>query len=255
MAYPDPEGAVDRLLAAITSENPIACFVDHQQTAHTLWRVQNPEWIDAVQIAMCGKPLIIVDGHHRYEAALQYRREQPHCAGASRIMMTFVNLYSPGLRTLAAHRMVAELESFDADGLVRLATPIGSVDDLKGRWATTPAGRVGFGLALRGGLWRLELDLPEGALNLTVLHQRLLNDVLGITPDAINRQQFVTYCRGIDSAITQVETGAAQAAFLVEPLRVEQVARLALSGATLPQKSTDFYPKLASGVTIYRLDD
>ena len=107
---------------------------------------------------------------------------------------------------------------------------------------------------MTGGLWYVELDRPDGALNLTVLHERILNDVLGITPDAINRQRFVTYCRGIDAAIAQVETAAAQATFLVEPLRVEDVARLALSGATLPQKSTDFYPKLASGLTIYRLD-
>src|SRR4051812_3801359 len=110
MTYPDPAGAVDRLLDGVVSADPLARFTDHQQTTHTPWRVDDRDWIAAVQIAIADKPLVIVDGHHRYEAALQYRRERPDCPGARRIMMMFVNLHSGGLRTLAAHRVVAGLE-------------------------------------------------------------------------------------------------------------------------------------------------
>jgi uncharacterized protein (DUF1015 family) len=255
VAYPDPASGVDALLERGVRTDPLANFVDHQQTKHTLWRVTDPTWIDAVRNAMEGKPLIIVDGHHRYEAALQYRRERPDCPAARRIMMNFVNLHSPGLRTLAAHRLIAGLARFATADLLRIAKPLPSIEALRIAWTISPPGNVSFGMALRGGLWQIELERPQGALNLEVLHQRILNDILGITPDAINRQQFVTYCRGTEAAVAQVESGAAQVAFLVEPLRVEDVARLALSGATLPQKSTDFYPKLASGLTIYRFDD
>jgi uncharacterized protein (DUF1015 family) len=255
MMYSDAPGAVDRLLDAASAMEPIARFADHQQTTHTLWRIEDRDWIDAIQTAMRDKPVVIVDGHHRYEAALAYRRETPDCPAAARIMMTFVNQHSPGLRTLAAHRLVAGMPAFAAAALREMATPLTGVAGLRAAWAATPPGRVGFGVALPGELWYLELAKPEGALNLAVLHQRILNDVLGVTPEAISRQQFVSYCRGIESAMAQVESGAAQGAFMVEPLRVEEVARLALSGATLPQKSTDFYPKLASGLTIYRFDD
>jgi uncharacterized protein (DUF1015 family) len=255
MMYPDPGAEVDRLLDRVTGADPLARFSDRQDTTHTLWRVTDPGWIAGVQHAMSDKPLVIVDGHHRYEAALQYRRERPECPAAGRVMMTFVSQHCPGLRTLAAHRVIAGLPAFDGAGLLRTATPLAAPADLQRAWARTPPDRVGFGIATRGRLSYVELDRQEGALNLTILHDCILNDVLGITPEAINRQQYVSYCRGVDSAIAQVESGAVQAAFLVEALRVEEVARIALSGDTLPQKSTDFYPKLASGLTIYRLDD
>jgi uncharacterized protein (DUF1015 family) len=255
MMYPDPSGTVETLIDAILPEQPTERFTDDQQTLHTLWRVDNPEWIAAIQRAMADKPLIIVDGHHRYEAALRYRDEHPDCPAAGRIMMACVNLHSPGLRTLAAHRVVAGMEPFPMDALLQTSTPLGTAAALEAAWKATPPGRVRFGLALSDGLRLLEVDRPDGALNLTVLHDRILHRILGITPEAIARQRFVTYCRGIGPAIERVTGGQAQAAFLVEPLQVAEVARLAVSGATLPQKSTDFYPKLASGLTMYRFDE
>src|SRR4051794_13947278 len=109
MMYPDPSGLVERLLDEAVIADPLAHFADDQQTTHTLWRVDTRDWIAALQAALRDKPLVIVDGHHRYEAALQYRREQPDFPGAGRIMTTFVNQHSPGLRTLAAHRLVSGL--------------------------------------------------------------------------------------------------------------------------------------------------
>jgi uncharacterized protein (DUF1015 family) len=235
MMYPDAEGAVEGLLEG----EEIAAFGDHQGTEHRVWRVQDGERIAAVQAAMRDRPLVIVDGHHRYEAALRYGRER-------RVMMNFVRMESLGLRTLAAHRVVSGLPGFRAEELMRLGTRVDEVQ------FGAPAGRVRFGIALPGGLWQIELDRAVGELNLTVLHERVLHRVLGITPDAIARREFVAPCRGMETAIGMVESGRAQVAFLVEALEVTEVARLALAGRTLPQKSTDFYPKLASGVTIYR---
>lgn len=239
MMYSDAEGRVEAMLEGGVE---IADFTDYQETNHTLWRIDARERIAAIQDAMRDKPLVIVDGHHRYEAALRYGRE-------SRVMMTCVRIESPGLRTLAAHRVVSRLPHFDRAALEALGTPVASVD------FAAPPGRVRFGMALPGGLWQIELDRPPDTLNLTVLHERVLRDVLGITPDAIARREFVAPCRGMDVAIAKVERGEAQAAFLVEALDVAEVARLALAGRTLPQKSTDFYPKLASGLTVWRFDE
>ena len=234
MMYPDAEGAVEGMLVG---GQVLGEWADPQGTEHAVWRVVDPERIAA---AMRDKPLVIVDGHHRYEAALRYGRER-------RVMMNFVRMESPGLRTLAAHRVVSGLDKFPVGDLVRLGTEVDAVN------FEAPPGRVRFGMALHhGGLWQIELPRSEGELNLTVLHERVLQEVLGITPDAIARREFVAPCRGMDTAIGMVERGEAQVAFLVEALEVAEVARLALAGRTLPQKSTDFYPKLASGVTIYR---
>lgn len=232
MMYPDAEGVVDGLLQG----EELAAFGDHQGTEHSLLRIEDPERIAAVQAAMRDKPLVIVDGHHRYEAALRYGRER-------RVMMAFVPIESPGLRTLAAHRVISTVGEAPAGALIRMGTRVDALD------FAAPVGRVRFGMALhKGGLWQIELDRPEGVLNLTVLHDRILHGVLGITPE------LVRPTRGMDEAIGKVERGEAQAAFLVEPLEVAEVARLALAGKTLPQKSTDFYPKLASGLAIYRFD-
>jgi uncharacterized protein (DUF1015 family) len=268
MLYPDAAGAVEAPLDAATACAPEIEFTDHQRTRHSLWTIRDAATIAGVQRAMRDKPLVIADGHHRYETALQYRRAHPECAGATRTMMTFVRLESTGLRSLAAHRVISGLPAVPREALVAAARPLGSVaapgaiaalgsiEALRAAWGATPAGRVRFGMALGdGSLWMLECARPAGALNLTVLHERVLGGVLGITPEAIASERFVRYRRGIDTAIDEVRRGDAQLAFLVEPLRVEEVARLALAGRTLPQKSTDFYPKLASGLTLYTLDD
>jgi uncharacterized protein (DUF1015 family) len=215
MMYPDPEGEVERLLEG----DEIASFGDFQGTQHTLWRAHDPE---AIRAAMRDRPLVIVDGHHRYEAALR--------CGVEKIMVTCVRAESPGLRTLAAHRLVL-------DEVPPLGIPVDQVD------FAAPPGRVRFGLALPGELRQIELDRPDGALNLAVLHEQVL------------RGLSVRACRGMDVAIAKVERGEARAAFLVEPMDVAEVARFALAGKVLPQKSTDFYPKLASGVTIYHARD
>jgi len=88
-----------------------------------------------------------------------------------------------------------------------------------------------------------------------VLHQEVLGGLLGIGEEALRQGRYVRYVRGLEAAAAAVERGEAQAAFLVEPVGVEEVARVAFSGGVMPQKSTDFYPKLLSGMAIYRLGE
>ncbi len=86
-----------------------------------------------------------------------------------------------------------------------------------------------------------------------MLHQDLLDGVLGITAEAVREEKYLRYIRGLEAAVAEVGRGAAQIALLVEPVPVGEVARIAFAGGVMPQKSTDFYPKLLSGLTIYRL--
>jgi uncharacterized protein (DUF1015 family) len=94
----------------------------------------------------------------------------------------------------------------------------------------------------------------EGDLDVVFLHRRILDALLGINEEAVREQKYLTYVRGVDAAVEQVTTGGAQAVFLLQPTRAEEVAAVSFGGGVMPQKSTDFYPKLLSGLTIYKLE-
>jgi uncharacterized protein (DUF1015 family) len=87
-----------------------------------------------------------------------------------------------------------------------------------------------------------------------LLHRLLLENGLGITAAAVSTERNITYERDMDAAVEEVDEGRAQVAFLLNPVDVEQVTEIALAGEVLPQKSTDFFPKLLSGLTLYRME-
>ena len=100
-------------------------------------------------------------------------------------------------------------------------------------------------------------DVSEArrGLDVVLLHRVMLEKGLGITAEAVKAEQFIVYEREINKAIAAVDRGEAQMACLLKPVRVEQVVGITLGGGVLPQKSTDFYPKLLSGETIYRIEE
>jgi uncharacterized protein (DUF1015 family) len=258
MLYDDPAGEVDRILNEAAADAPTAEVVDEYRFTHRLWKIADPERIAAIQRAMAPKKLLIADGHHRYETALAFRDENPGLADAQRVMMTFVNMHSPGLTILATHRLVGNLAAFDAQALIRTAElrPAGDAAALRALWAQPHAGKVRIGVALAGiePLYLYQADRAAGDLDVVVLHQRLLGAALGINEESVREEKNTRYMRGLEPAIAEVRRGAAQAAFLLEPTPVAEVARVAFSGGVMPQKSTDFYPKLLSGLAIYKLE-
>jgi uncharacterized protein (DUF1015 family) len=86
-----------------------------------------------------------------------------------------------------------------------------------------------------------------------VLHSEVLTGLLEVTDEAVRDEAYITYVRGADVAVAEVREKGAQVAFLLEPTPIEDMARIAFDGGVMPQKSTDFFPKLLSGITIYRL--
>jgi uncharacterized protein (DUF1015 family) len=243
MLYPDPAGTLDALLDQASAPAPIAEVTDEYGAVHRMWRI-GPG--DRIRELMADKKLIIADGHHRYETAL--------ACGADRMMMAFVNMNSPGLRILATHRLVNHVE---ADGFLEAAAldfdvvEIASLDALKQAWSAS-GDRSIIGAAIDGKLYRLEDRVARNALDVRVLHERLLAGALGINEAAVRDEKHIRYIRGIDAAVEEVRKGAAQIAFLLKPTSVEQVARTSFSGGVMPQKSTDFYPKLLSGMVMHR---
>lgn len=281
MLYSDPQNEIEKLLQARTEEDPDTSLLDEYETLHRVWKITNPALIQAVQEKMRDKKLLIADGHHRYETALAYRNERRDQAGTSDpnasseyLMMTLVPMESRGLVILPTHRIVHGLPAFDREQMLENAGRFFEIDriDLRmeSRSATTLLGQAGengtaFVAVTRQGpyLLRAKKDAVEDALravpslqrdlDVVQLHRLMLERILGISEDAILNQQHVKYERDAFEAISWVRQGA-NVAFLMNPAKIEQVRDIAFAGEVLPQKSTDFYPKLLSGLAIYALE-
>lgn len=262
MLYSDPESRVDALLDRYSQSEPAAVIRDEYDTLHTLYRVSDAGAIAEIRESMADKKLLIADGHHRYETALSYRNDHPESEDAKWVMMTFVNMHAPGLRILATHRAVHSVEGFDGPELLKKTaarfharkfdTP-GAVQQI---WEQPAANKIRIGLTFAGanGIYLLERDREPGALDVEVLHRELLEEALGISAEAVREGKHIKYVRGLEAAADMVTNGDAQLAFLLEPTTIQQVADTAFNGGVMPQKSTDFYPKLLTGLTIYRLE-
>jgi len=258
MLYPDPSGEIDRLLDETAQAAPLGVVTDEYGACHSLWKIADAARVARIRHLMADKKLLIADGHHRYETALAFRRENPALRGADRVMMTFVNMHSPGLKILATHRLVSGVAGFDAGEFIRQAAAgfevaqIPGVEVLERAWTESP-GRTIIGAAMAGRLYMIEARDRESQLDVKVLHERLLR-LLGIGEEAVREERNLRYVRGLEAALEAARGGAAQVAFLLKPVAVEEVARISFGGGVMPQKSTDFYPKLLSGLTIYRLE-
>ena len=257
MLYPDPAGAVDALLDAASAEPPLAEVEDEYGVIHRVWKIAG-SGAGSVEALMADKKLLIADGHHRYETALGFRDQNPGLEGADRVVMTFVNMHSPGLRILATHRLVNNLAMAGSpDEFLRAAEGefrverLESIERLKQAWAA--GGPTVIGAAIGDALYLLEDRRAAGELDVRVLHERVLGKLLGIGAEAVRDEKHLRYMRGLEAAVEAARTGAAQAAFLLKPVSVEQVGKTSFAGGVMPQKSTDFYPKLLSGLTIYKL--
>jgi uncharacterized protein (DUF1015 family) len=261
LLYPDPEFAVERILDRASAEPSIACVTDEYGARHSLWRIRNPATTAEVTRLMAPKRLLIADGHHRYETALNFRNENPALPAARFMMMTFVNMHSPGLEILATHRLVSGLPKFNLEELLAKAREsfrverLHSLAALRQRWASPAPCQVRIGMAVAGteSVFALEKGRADGELDVALLHELLLKGALGIGEAAVREQKHLCYVRGLEAAVAEVQSGLAQIAFLLEPVSVDQVAAVSFSGGVMPQKSTDFYPKLLSGLTLYRM--
>jgi uncharacterized protein (DUF1015 family) len=256
MLYPDPRLAIDAILDEAATQPPDAEATDEYEVRHRVWRIADPAKVERIGQLMADRKLLIADGHHRYETALAFSRENAGLAGADRVMMTFVNMHSPGLRILATHRLLSGLADFNPDALIAgLGASAVSLERLRNLFATPDTDRLRLGMVFAGrdGAYLVDRERGPADLDVRFLHDEILAGMLGISDQDVREEKYLKYVRGLDSAVERVRAGEAQAAFLLEPTTVEQVANVAFSGGVMPQKSTDFYPKLLSGLTVYRL--
>lgn len=277
MLYSDPDAEIEDAL--VSHQPPIMEVRDEYDVLHQVWRISDPALIALARERMRERKLIIADGHHRYETALAYAKERAQNRGAKLApselaMMTFVNMDSPGLVILPTHRVVHGIPTFDMkifrdEGCeffgIEEVDP--AIDARRAAAILREAGRSGTALLAVGAEHVFLLNRPKAptdvfgglsfrqqALDVVQLHKCLLEKTMGISEDAIRNQQHVTYLRDCGEAIAMVRNRKADVAFLMNPVRIDQVRDIAFANEVLPQKSTDFYPKLLSGLTIYALE-
>jgi uncharacterized protein (DUF1015 family) len=287
MLYSDPAGSIEKIL--YDGAGPAdAEITDDYGVLHRLWKVSEPNIINLLTTAMADKKLIIADGHHRYETALNYSKEHTPAAPAktesstsqvpqsaypeAAVMMSFVNMDSDGLVILPTHRVVHSLANFDPAAFTQAAGEFFTVEPLHGAESSslisTLSGQKGtaFVAITRAGAILLRAKpepvanalahLPERQrqLDLSCLHSIVLDRLLGLDAEKVREQTNLRYLRDAAEAVEQVRRGEADVAFLTNPVSMEQLKEVAFAGDVMPQKSTDFYPKLLSGLTIYALE-
>lgn len=282
--YPDPEMTIPHFLAGYDSAAPFISVTANGVT-HSLARIANPDDIRFLVEQISEKQLFIADGHHRYQTALNYRDEMlPKLSGKGRLevsyrMMTLISMDDPSVTILPTHRVVRGIAGFRREETLRRLNEFFDVEKLQYQSPElqlvirklrgfSPAATA-FVLYMPGGDFFLTClrdrasslkALPGNPypavreLDVTVLHSLVLEKILSLSREFQESGEYIRYFRDPAEAVGMVDRGEGQAAFLLNPTRVQQVRDVALAGQVMPHKSTDFYPKLLTGLIIRKLD-
>ncbi len=277
MVYPGDK--IGEILAPHLAKRPHLDLyaVGEADVRHRLWAIDDRESIAAIQAEMEPKRnLIIADGHHRYETALAYREEmrqktptwEPDMAFNYRLV-SLVSMDDPGLTILPTHRVMHSIPHWNSAELLAEASeffevlPVEGRDELFSQMSQVAAKEHLFGL-FEGRYYLLRLK-DEGVmdrfvetsrawewktLDVTILHELLIERVLGIDKEKVRRQENINYIRDAQEGIEAVKSGQAQFVFFLNPTKISQVSACSGVGEKMPQKSTDFYPKMISGLVM-----
>jgi uncharacterized protein (DUF1015 family) len=275
MLYSDDRLAVNKTMdKGIASREPEIEVTDEYGVIHRVWAITDPEAIGSIQDAMRPQNLFIADGHHRFETSVNFMREceQQHwqpigVESFDKRMVACFNV-TGGVTILPTHRLVRDLPAFDATSFLRDIEShftIEAVSSASELWQKMKNGRdnhvFGFYPEKSGQFYFLRLNRGatedkdlRNLLDVSILHTLLLERGLGINANKLEAQTNVDYEREREDCIRAVDEGKYQAAFFLNPTSAEQMQRIASSGERMPQKSTDFYPKLLTGLVFMKMN-
>ena len=279
--YAGSHPELSRLIAALRNREPDVEVTDDLGTRNQLRTLTDDAMISTIQRELEAPLILIADGHHRYETALEFRRRMRAAAGGPQdvqpydyTMMTLVGCDDPGLMILPTHRVARRLDpaavaSFD-DAAQRLFVLERFADRDAMRAALGKAGQGAIGVALGGvhpALRILRLKDPEALvqamsaapdavrrLDVSVLHSLVLDRLFGITPEQVKAGGLIDYTIDARGALDDVAKGRAAGVFLMNPPTIADVGAVSEAGALMPEKSTYFYPKLLTGLVVNPLD-
>ncbi len=265
LLYQDINGDIEQIMQDFTDDNPpeLDCSETFGST-HQLWCMENPDSNNKIQKLFSAKPLLIADGHHRYETALSFRDEMSRQRGINTslgydyMMVNLVRMESPGLAVLAIHRLLSELtaeqinqaiagmpEVFEVHELDSLSNLMAKLEAFRGK---SPA----VGMSTPDNKFRLLIphSISEGQLDVTLVQDTIIQKLFKIETLA----DHISYTAYTDDVIDHVKEGSDRVALLMNPTPVQQVLDVAKAGSVMPQKSTYFYPKMATGFVVNLLN-
>ncbi len=269
VCFADKQKVVDNIFnRKVLSSKPIIDVEDQDHIKHTLWRLSDPDLIKEIQDSLKGQQMFIADGHHRFKMAMEYKKyclakkAKPTGQESFNYVMTyFTNIDSKDLKIFPMHRIIKRMpdkisfleEYFRID-------KIRNIEDLVILLAQAGKNENAFGLYTKDGVKMLRLKnkklieevVKEGSKDYKELDAAILKyfifDKIGIKSDDI------IYTKDMDSAKVMVDNNQAEAVFVMNPVKVSQLKAIALNGEKMPPKTTYFYPKVLSGLTIHKLD-
>ncbi len=290
--YEDPQGTADKIIGdlrtpIIDCKTEIGNRKSKVETVrHRLFAITAKEDIGAIVQMMSDKSCIIADGHHRYTTGLTYAKESGKAA-AQYQMMALANTRQEGLVVLATHRLVGNLETFNIEKLITDLSENFEVTKLQFDSPETKTharqqalaqmkaefdnDRNAFGLygpdnafyvAVLKDKRTMDSLVPNmssawRSLDVSILHKLILEGLLGIDEDKLAEGGYLQYVKdtpnAIDESTAQVDAGQKQAAFFMNPVKMQQLIKVTDAGERMPQKSTYFYPKIFAGLTINKL--
>lgn len=276
--YPSGNKELEGLTAHVLNRAPLLEATDDLGISNQVRAIDSPQEIATIQRGLEQARVLIADGHHRYETALEYHRQSDASTRAhdprpeDYVMMTLVAFDDPGLVILPTHRLIRELGSDQVRtyaARIRENFNVEEFNDPESMIVQLNSRDRGYiGAAMKGipvsilslkNQDHMSRALPQvhqevRKLDVAVLHALILNEILGITPQMVRSGNNISYIIDGREALSAVSSGAAAGAFLLNPPTVHQVEKVSNAGATMPEKSTYFYPKLQTGLLINPLD-
>jgi uncharacterized protein (DUF1015 family) len=275
LLYEDREEVLARQLAPVLEREPLASARDEAGATHQLARIDDAASVRAVQDFLAARPLVIADGHHRYETALAYRDEQ-RAAGAGGedapfewILAYFANAFAPGSLLLPIHRLIKRGKPpSDREWAERLpgwrceSFPLAGAEELPGLLESRLAPlaqRHAFAADDASGRLRV-FSRPRGAgsaaaeLSVRVIHEEVIAGVFGLDERAV-REGAIDYPKSALQTAQDVRAGRGSVALYLNPLAADDVFRVTAAGEVMPQKSTFFYPKLPTGLVFRSFEE
>jgi uncharacterized protein (DUF1015 family) len=272
LIYQDQEKKTIAFLEETAKTNPMIMVTDSLQVKHTVWKVADPEKISQLQTVLSAKTMVITDGHHRYESAIAYRDEmhsKGNCTEDSAFnyhMSYMVPVQEEGLVVLPTHRLLKEckltpelLEAFKFFFEVYdIKADVEEIESFLKQHVNEHAfsiydGLKAYGLTLKHDKAVYDFVNANVSKETKIFDVVILKDIVFkfiLKTGELNLDENILYVRWTKAAVEKVNRGEASIAFLVNPISAKTVAEIAQQHELLPEKSTDFYPKIVSGLTM-----
>lgn len=272
--YEDSDKKISRYFKKITLCEPFVKFTDEYQITHTLWKISFSTEIEEIGQMFGEKKVLLADGHHRYEVALKYKKYLEDSGlqkeDLNYTLFCLTSMEDPGLVILPIHRLLkngADFQNFAgkvsdnfdlervllAGNLRKTASEIEKILIEKG--GPSPS----FGVFIKGGdeIWLISLKGEKNkfksqleSLDVSILHNLVFKQALGLT---LENEDNIKYTKESLKVLEEVQKGLWEAGFILNPALISQIKEVAFSGTLMPQKSTYFFPKVLSGLTINKI--